>query len=175
MILMVLMSVVAISTSCSSMNTSSSGTHAISSEMKEKMGLADTNSTGSVVEGTTLVGGTQSQSPSSKMSLADKAVYLGSTKGRVALAIIINRLDSTQVVDDLAKKSALELFTILQNTAPQKSQTLEGLDRLYDLHAILASEGIYVTIQANDAVSAKSSKQNDDWVKKFEVGINSRS
>lgn len=108
-------------------------------------------------------------------SLQQKAAQLGSTPGRVALAMIIHKLDSTENVDDLAKKSANELFSIIEITAPQKSQTLEGLDRLYELSSILASENIFVQIQANDVVSSAPTSQNKNWVSKFETAINSNS
>lgn len=107
--------------------------------------------------------------------LTEEARRLGSTKGRVALAVLINRLDSTQQVDDLAKMDASELFSTLQDTAAKKDQSLEALNRQYDLQSILASEGIYISIQANDVISSPSSAETSDWASQFEQAINSNS
>ena len=106
-------------------------------------------------------------------TLESVASSTSSTRGRVALAIIINRLDSTQTVADLAGKPASELFGIIKTTAPQKSKTLEGRDQLYGLRDILASEGIYVSFQSNDVESAGDSSPSKDWEQKFEDAVRS--
>lgn len=104
--------------------------------------------------------------------LQKKSQALGSTPGRVALALILNKLDIALVVEDLAKKSSQELFDILRQVAPQKSQTLQGLDQLYGLKNILASDGVYVDFQANNVVSTISINNNLTWADKFLKAIN---
>lgn len=117
----------------------------------------------------------------SLQDLKQESQAMGSTPGRVALALIINKLDNARVVEDLSKKTSQELFDILCQAAPQKSQTLEGLDQLYGLNKILASDGIYVSFQANNVVSAVSqdsivaaSSQDSSyaWADKFINAIN---
>jgi hypothetical protein len=108
----------------------------------------------------------------SLQDLNDKSKAMGSTPGRVALALIINKLDDALIVEDLSKKTSQELFDILCQVAPQKSQTLEGLDQLYGLNNILASDGIYVNFQANNVVSAVSQDSSYTWADKFIKAIN---
>lgn len=105
--------------------------------------------------------------------LEQKSHAIGSSPGRLALALIINKLDSATDVEDLSKESAQELFDTLRQDAPQKSQTLEGLDQLYGLDDILASEGIYVNFQANNIVSSVSANSGFAWSDKFIKAINS--
>lgn len=105
--------------------------------------------------------------------LESEASRLHSTTGRVALAMIIHKLDNTQSVESLAAKSASDLFSSIEILAPQKSQTLEALDRLYALRQILASEKIYVQIQANDVSSTAPFSDSADWEQKFESAIKS--
>lgn len=116
----------------------------------------------------------QNASAATSIDIEKEAAKEGSTPGRVALAAVINKLDGTSSVDDLSKKSAQELFDILQQTASQKSQTLESLDQLYYLTDILADEKIFVNFQSNNVVSsmAEDSVQND-WIPKFEKAISS--
>ena len=106
-----------------------------------------------------------------KIDLKARSSELGTSPGRLALAIIIDRLDNATVVEDLSKKNAQELFDLLRQTASQKSQTLEGLNSLYHLNDILASEGIYVTIQANNVTSAASCSVSDSWIDVFETSL----
>lgn len=117
----------------------------------------------------------QNASAAVSVDIQEEAVKEGSTPGRVALAVIINRLDGTTSLDDLCHQSAKELFDILQQTASQKSQTLESLDQLYDLSDILASEHIYVQFQSNNVVSSTPADSGSGgWVPKFEKAIVSK-
>jgi hypothetical protein len=104
--------------------------------------------------------------------LQKKSQALDSSPGRVSLALILNKLDNALVIEDLAKKSPQELFDTLRKTAPQKSQTLQGLDQLYGLKNILASDGINVDFQANNVISAVSTNNNLAWTEKFLKAIN---
>lgn len=85
--------------------------------------------------------------------VAEKADLYGTSKGRIALALIICKLDSSKSLSDLAQKDAATLFELLRETAMQKSVTLETVDKQYDVTDILASEGIYESIQANNVTS----------------------
>ena len=107
------------------------------------------------------------------VDIKSEAAALSSSAGRVALALVIYKLDNSKAVDELAKKDAATLFDILQEVALQKSQSLESLDDQYDLHDILASENIHVTIKANNVTSASQTGSNTDWVTNFQNVINS--
>lgn len=115
------------------------------------------------------------QVPSSgtAVDVVSDAKTLGSSPGRLALAIIINRIDGTTAIDDLARKNAQELFDILRQTASQKSETLESLDQIYYLSDILASEKIYVLLQSNNVVSSKAASYDANWAEKFDKSVNS--
>jgi hypothetical protein len=118
-----------------------------------------------------------SSSISLNVDLNTEAASLSSTPGRVALALIICKMDSSRVLDELAKKDAPSLLNILKEIALQKSQTLESLDDQYDLKDILASEQIYVTIKSNDvssvpAPSSAVSSSDNGWMQKFKTAIN---
>lgn len=103
------------------------------------------------------------------VNLADEARQYASTPGRTALALIICRLDRSSALQGLTQKSAGDLFEMLRETAIQKSRTLESLDQQYDLHDILASEGIHVNIHANAADTVSGGAPAADWVSKFEA------
>lgn len=110
------------------------------------------------------------------INLNELAQKYGISAGRMALALIICKLDSTMSIDDLIKKESGDLFEILTETATQKSITLETIDQRYGLTGILHSEGINVTIQANNVTSgpalASSQTGSDSWVNQFETAIN---
>lgn len=98
-----------------------------------------------------------------------------STDGRVAMAVIIYKMDNSAVIEDLSKKSAKELFDYICELAPQASYTLEGLNKLYYLQDILASEGLYVDLQSNNVVSRATKSPDKGWIQKFESAVNSNS
>jgi hypothetical protein len=118
-----------------------------------------------------------SSSISLNVDLNTEAASLSSTPGRVALALIICKMDSSRVLDELTQKKAQPLFDILKEIAQQKSQTLESLDDQYGLKDILASEQIYVTIKSNavtsvPAPSSAGSSSDNGWMQKFKTAIN---
>jgi hypothetical protein len=169
-LLLLIALIVLFTASCSSSSSVSSGTK---NEQKLKSSLVPSNSTEFSLNNA-LTGTINIKSP---QDLTDKSKQIGSTPGRLALAMIINKLDNATVVEDLSKKTSKDLFDLLRQDAPQKSQTLEGLDQLYGLNSILASEGIFVDFQANNVVSATSSGSSSSaaWEDKFIQAINNTS
>jgi hypothetical protein len=102
-----------------------------------------------------------------------EAATLKSTSGRVALSLIICKMDSSRVFETLSQKDASELLAIISEVAQQKSQTLESLNNQYGLKDILASEKIYVDIRSNAVTSAATQSNSDDsWITKFQAAIN---
>jgi hypothetical protein len=100
----------------------------------------------------------QSGQPDFGASVTAQAKLYQSTPGRVALAMLICKLDSSYDYTDLIKKNANELFDDVSEIAFEKNVTLESLDSRYDLTKILASEKIYVSIVANDVSSLPSAR-----------------
>jgi hypothetical protein len=98
-----------------------------------------------------------SNQPNFKASVVQQAAVYKSSPGRVALSMLICRLDSSCVYTDLVEKSAKELFEIVSETAFEKNITLESLDNNYGLCDILASEKIYVSIKSNNVTSLPQS------------------
>ena len=96
---------------------------------------------------------TQSAQPNFGASLVGQAAIYNSSPGKVALSMLICRLDNSCVYSDLVNKSAKELFDIVSETAFEKNITLESLDKRYGLRDILASENIYVSIESNNVTS----------------------
>ena len=102
-----------------------------------------------------------------------EAATLKSTPGRVALSLIICKMDSSRVFETLSQKDASELLAIISEVAQQKSQTLESLNNQYGLKDILASEKIYVDIKSNAVTSAAAQSSSDNnWIAKFQTAIN---
>jgi len=104
-----------------------------------------------------------------------EAKKLSSSTGRVALALIICKLDPHNVFEELSQKNAKELFDTLIETASRKSQTLEAIDGQFNLKDILASEKIYVTIKSNAVTSnasPTSSTASTAWITPFMTAIN---
>ena len=107
-------------------------------------------------------------------NLYTMAAALDSSPGRVALSLIICKLDSSRMLAELSQKDAQSLFDTLKEIAQQKSQTLESLDDLYDLKDILASEKIYVLINSNAVTSSNAPQSSGNsvdvngWIEKFE-------
>jgi hypothetical protein len=110
--------------------------------------------------------------PDFSANVVQQATFYKSSSGRVALSMLICRLDSSYVYSDLIKKSAKELFDIVSKTAVEKNVTLESLNSKYGLCDILASEKIYVSIESNNvtslpqlssskAIGASASKKSD--------------
>jgi hypothetical protein len=95
----------------------------------------------------------QSTQPDFHASIIQEASLYKSTPGRVALSMLICRLDSSYVYSDLVKKNANELFDIVSKTAFKNNITLESLNTLYGLCDILESEKIYVSIESNNVTS----------------------
>jgi hypothetical protein len=91
--------------------------------------------------------------PDFSANVVQQASIYKSSSGRVALSMLICKLDSSYVYSDLVKKSAKELFDIVSETAVEKNVTLESLDSQYGLSDILASEKIYVSIESNNVTS----------------------
>lgn len=106
----------------------------------------------------------------STVNLADMAHAYGSTPGRVALSLVICRMDRSNSLQSLAQKSAQDLFAMLRETATQNTQTLESLNIQFHLTDILASENIYVKIHANaaDALSAPIAPAAN-WIEQFQA------
>ena len=99
----------------------------------------------------------QSSQPDFGASVVQQARLNNSSTGRVALAMLICRLDSSYVYSDLIKKNAKELFDIVSETAVEKNVTLESLNSQYGLCDILASEKIYVSIESNNVTALPQS------------------
>jgi hypothetical protein len=85
--------------------------------------------------------------------VVEQAALYKSSPSRVALSMLVCRLGSSYIYGDLVKKSAKELFEIVSETAVENSVTLESLNNRYGLCDILASENIYVSIEANSVTS----------------------
>ncbi len=129
---------------------------------------------GNVGNGSAAVSAASSFAPVS--DVAAEAQRIGVTPGRVALGEIICRLDSSNVLEDLvAKNASRDLLEILRETALQKSTTLEALDEKYGLTAILASEGIFVSISSNGVMTqseaSHASVADSDWLPRFQTAI----
>lgn len=93
-----------------------------------------------------------------------------STPGRVALSLIICRLDRSSYLQSLTQKSAQDLFSMLREVSSQNAQTLEALNTQFHLTDILASEGIYVHIHANAADPLTTPvAPASDWVTQFQT------
>lgn len=106
----------------------------------------------------------------STVNLVDMAHAYGSTPGRIALSLLICRLDRSSSLQDLSQKPAQDLFAMLRETATQNAQTLESLNIQFHLTDILASEGISVKIHANaaDTLSAPILPAAD-WMAQFQT------
>lgn len=108
----------------------------------------------SAAAGTVVTQGTVSAAqPEFGKSVVEQAEIYDSSPGRIALAMLICRLDSSYDYTQLVGKSAKELFETLSETAFEKNVTLESLNTQYGLCDILASEKIYVSIEANSVTS----------------------
>lgn len=107
------------------------------------------------------------------LDLNSEAAALSTQPGQVALALIVCKLDNTKVLDELVKLEPHALFDLLNETALQKSQTLESLDEQYGLAEILASLNINVSIKSNTVTSAPAaSSASQNWIAKFQQAIN---
>lgn len=125
----------------------------ITSCSQEKVGsLSGASSAAEVYESQVAQASSEDQ-PDFTASVVKEAKIYDSSPGRIALSMLICRLDSSRVYTDLVKKNAKELFNILSETAFEKDITLESLDNIYGLTDILASEDIYVSIKANSVTS----------------------
>jgi hypothetical protein len=113
----------------------------------------------------------------SSTDVVSEAQKLSSSPGRVALSLIICRLDNSYHLNELSQKDIQDLLSILSETSSQKAVTLEALDAQFNLRGILATEGMTVTIKANQitVVSNGSAPANPDnsWIAPFEKAINS--
>lgn len=128
----------------------------ITSCSSEKSGqYSDTSSAADIYESQVLQTSSGEQ-PNFSASIVKEAENHDSTPGRVALSMLICRLDSSHVYSDLVKKNAKDLFDILSETAFEKDITLESLNNTYGLSDILASEDIYVIIESNNVTSLPS-------------------
>lgn len=94
-----------------------------------------------------------SKQPDFGADVVEQASFYKSSPGRVALSMLICKLDNSCVYTDLVKKSAKELLDVVSETAFEKNITLESLDNRYGLCDILASEKIYVSIESNNVTS----------------------
>ena len=107
------------------------------------------------------------------IDINSEASALSTQPGQVALALIICKLDNTKVLDELVKQDPHSLFDLLNETALQKSLTLESLDEQYGLTDILASLNIYVNIKSNTVTSVPTpSSASQNWITKFQQAIN---
>jgi hypothetical protein len=125
----------------------------------------------------------QQNLPDFSADIANQAKLYDSSDGRVALSMIICKLDSSYSYSSLVDKSAKELFDILSESAFEKNITLESLDNKYGLSDILASEKIYVIINSNNVSSVpraskktskdseKSTSGSEQWMTKFKTAI----
>lgn len=98
--------------------------------------------------------------PDYSAGVKQQAEYYHSTPARVALSMIITKLDNSYAYTDLVKKSGKELFDVLSETATENNITLESLANKYWLCDILASEKIYVSIEANNVKTLPAPKAN---------------
>ncbi|ADU26282.1 hypothetical protein [Ethanoligenens harbinense] len=116
-----------------------------------------------------LHGGTIDSTLPATADLNTMARTYASTPGRIALSLIICRLDRSSYLQPLAQKSAQDLFSMLREVAAQNSQTLESLNTQFHLTDILSSEGIYVQIHANaaDPLSTPIAPA-PDWITQFQ-------
>lgn len=114
--------------------------------------------------------------PDYSADLETEAQKYKSSPGRVALAMIICKLENSYSYSDIVKYSAKELFDILSESAVANNITLESLNTRYGLLDILASEKIYVSITANNVtyLSPSSSKNastdstaSTTWISNF--------
>lgn len=106
-------------------------------------------------------------------NVVQQAKLNNSSAGRVALSMIICRLDSSYVYSDLIRKSAKELFDIVSETAVEKNVTLESLNSQYGLCDILASEKIYVSIESNNVTSLPQSSSSSPLSSRTTTAANS--
>jgi len=127
--------------------------------------------------------------PNYNASLKDQAKIYNSTPSRVALAMLICKLDNSYFYTDIVTLDAKELFDILRDSAVDNNITLESLNTRYGLLDILAAENIYITISSNnvtftsppEVASEKAaekkhstdSSKSDAWIEKFQTAITS--
>ena len=161
--------------SCSPVNGAQTKSQAVSVGAVSEAGTDSSASAGASLKISIAEKSKAADSPAPEIvtDITEEASDYGSSPGRVALAIIINRLDNATVVEDLAQQDAPELFELLRQTASQNSQTLQSLDKQYYLSDILASEGIHVTIESNNVISSASGSPDKDWIAKFEKALKS--
>jgi hypothetical protein len=93
------------------------------------------------------------QQPDFSANILSQASLYGTSPGKIALSMLICKLDSSYAYTNLLKKNAKELFDIISETAFKKDITLESLDIRYGLCDILGSEKIYVKIESNNVIS----------------------
>lgn len=128
---------------------------------------------------------TDALEPNYSADLNDQAEIYNSTPSRVALAMIICKLDDSYLYTDIVTLDAEELFDILRDSAVDNNVTLESLNSRYGLLDILADEDIYITISSNNVTykseseaaaerkKSGSSSKSKRWVAKFQSAITS--
>lgn len=116
-----------------------------------------------------------SQMPDFYADLEDEALENNTSVGRIALAMLICKLDGTNDYHDLLEESSIDLFEALKEEAASQNITLEKLDSTYYLGDILKSEQIYVSFSSNNVtdVTGKSagSEEEVNWQDKFQKAI----
>jgi hypothetical protein len=138
-----------------------------------KMSSANKTADSTAAAGTAVPTTSQTVTLKQNIDMSAEAATLKTTPGKVALALIICKMDNSRALEDLAQKDSQDLLSILSEIAQQKSRTLESLNEQYDLVDILASENIFISIKSNAVTSAPAKSSSDlSWIPKFQDAIN---